>query len=561
MTMEVCRNRFATFLCAAVLAVGLGGASPALAADDNVLFILDASGSMWAEMGDGHRITVAREALDEVVADLPEGTPLGLVAYGHRRKGDCDDIEVLIEPGAGDREAFLETVRAINPKGMTPISASVEQAVETLRTREGRGTLVLLSDGLENCDGDPCAAVRAAQEAGLDFVMHVIGFALGDADPSQLQCMAEAGGGRYLPADSATELTVALGEVVERLPGLVLEVVANGDPAPARAYVYRAGTDEEIARGRVGETPGPPYRNPLRIDLPPGEYDVQVVPMTIDGHPGRRLARVTVPPEGEVERRVDFSSGELEVHITANGEPIRARTYVYHAGTDDEAARARADGSGPARYTLPAGDYRIHITPDGIAAPKQVIEDVTVTVGETVVETLDFSTGELEVSITANGEPIRARTYVYHADTDDEAARGRADASGPARYTLPAGDYRIHITPDGIAAPKQVIEDVTVAASDTRRETLDFAVGRLEVLVTVDGAPLDARTYVTRAETGEESDRGRTDQDGRVAYKPLPVGQYQVRVRPDGIDAPDRMVEDVMVTAGERALITVEFSD
>jgi hypothetical protein len=60
-----------------------------------------------------------------------------------------------------------------------------------------------------------------------------------------------------------------------------------------------------------------PYPNPLRLDLPAGDYHVRVVPMAIDGHPGTRLTGITVPAEGEIERRVDFSSGQLEVHVTA----------------------------------------------------------------------------------------------------------------------------------------------------------------------------------------------------------------------------------------------------
>ncbi len=469
-------RRLGALLFTALIASSLSGAPQPAGAGEGVMFILDASGSMWAEMGDGHRITVARDAMDEVIADLPEITRLGLVAYGHRSRGDCDDIELLIEPGEMDREAFLRTVQEINPRGMTPIAASVEHAVEVLRDHEGRHTLVLLSDGLENCGGDPCAAVHAAREAGLDFVMHVIGFALGDADPGQLQCMAKAGGGGYFSADSAAELIGALGQAVETLPGLALEVVANGTPAPARVYVYDAESGQEVARGRVGETPGPPYPNPLRLDLPTGDYHVRVVPMAIDGHPGTRLTGITIPAEGEIERRVDFSSGQLEVHVTANGEPIRARTYVNHA------------------------------------------------------------------------------------DSGDEAARARADENGPARYNLPSGGYRIHITPDGVAAPKQVIEGVAIAAGETVRRTLDFTVGRLEITVTANGAPLKARTYVTREETGREADRGRTDREGRVAYKPLPVGRYRIRVRPDGINAPDRVIEDLTVTAGETTRAAVDFT-
>lgn len=226
------------FLAVFMLGAALALADESLPPEQSVVFLLDASGSMWTEMEGGHRITVAREVMREVIGSLPESTEAALVAYGHRRRGDCDDIETLIELGPLDRAAFIDRVRTINPRGMTPITGSVEHALGRLGTIERTASVVLISDGLENCGGDPCATVRAAKEMDIDFTFHVVGFAMGDFDTTELKCMAEAGGGRYVSADNTGELVGAMRTVLETEVAEPEPVVSPEEP-PAEALAGR----------------------------------------------------------------------------------------------------------------------------------------------------------------------------------------------------------------------------------------------------------------------------------------------------------------------------------
>jgi len=73
-----------------------------------VTFILDASGSMWGKAGDTTKIEAAKAVLSQIIPGLVQEVKIGLVAYGHLRKGDCKDIEVLINPGSDDRTALLD---------------------------------------------------------------------------------------------------------------------------------------------------------------------------------------------------------------------------------------------------------------------------------------------------------------------------------------------------------------------------------------------------------------------------------------------------------------------
>ena len=135
-------------------------------------------------------------------------------SYGHRRKGQCDDIESLIPLGPLNRAAIKSAVNNITPIGKTPLSAAVIKAAEELRYTQERATVVLVSDGRETCNMDPCAVGDELERTGVDFTTHVIGFDVAEeGDRAQLRCLAENTGGVFLAAANAEELTVALRQV------------------------------------------------------------------------------------------------------------------------------------------------------------------------------------------------------------------------------------------------------------------------------------------------------------------------------------------------------------
>ncbi len=86
------------------------------------MLVLDASGSMWGQIQGRAKIEIAREAVGTMLKTWPRNQQLGLMAYGHRSKGNCADIEVLKAPATVDAAAMQQAVNALQPKGMTPIS-------------------------------------------------------------------------------------------------------------------------------------------------------------------------------------------------------------------------------------------------------------------------------------------------------------------------------------------------------------------------------------------------------------------------------------------------------
>jgi Ca-activated chloride channel family protein len=140
----------------------------------SIVLILDGSGSMWGQVDGTAKITIAKETMASIISTMPDTARVGLILYGHRREGDCDDVERAVALGVVDKRALSAAINDLNPKGKTPITRSLRAAADILRTEQGTATVVLVSDGEETCDPDPCAATRELKAAGVDFVVPTV---------------------------------------------------------------------------------------------------------------------------------------------------------------------------------------------------------------------------------------------------------------------------------------------------------------------------------------------------------------------------------------------------
>lgn len=174
------------------------------------------------------KVEIVRDAFGDLIDDWDANdTRAGLIAYGHRRKGDCSDIELLAEPNAGADIASL--IADLRPRGKTPLSDAVKQAASVLKFTEEAATVVLLSDGVETCEADPCAVGAELEALGLDFTAHVIGFDIAEGDKEQLQCLASATGGQYFDAADARGLSEAMKGVAQATAVAAPEELAGQD--------------------------------------------------------------------------------------------------------------------------------------------------------------------------------------------------------------------------------------------------------------------------------------------------------------------------------------------
>ncbi|MCZ4346342.1 VWA domain-containing protein [Devosia neptuniae] len=202
---------FAVLLAAAM---GLCAQAPQAQESPRTVIVMDGSGSMWGQIDGRPKLEIARETVGKVLAQIPAEQEIGLLAYGHRRKGDCGDIELVVEPAAGTGGLITDKVNGMRFLGKTPLSQAVLVAAESLRYGEEAATVVLVTDGIETCQADPCALGMELEANGLDFTTHVIGFGLSQEEGAQVACLAENTGGRYFEAGNADALIDALSQTV-----------------------------------------------------------------------------------------------------------------------------------------------------------------------------------------------------------------------------------------------------------------------------------------------------------------------------------------------------------
>ncbi len=145
-----------------------GMALPVAAQQENSASILiyDASGSMWGQLDGGvTKVEVARDVIGDFFASRNNSIPLGVIAYGHNRRGDCADIQVIADVGVNNPSELSTRLNSLNPRGMTPITDSLSLAASMIPPTAESADIILVTDGLETCDADPCAlAAKLAQE-------------------------------------------------------------------------------------------------------------------------------------------------------------------------------------------------------------------------------------------------------------------------------------------------------------------------------------------------------------------------------------------------------------
>jgi len=196
----------------------------------NVEFVVDASGSMAAATDTGElRITAAQRVLQDVVAAIPEadGINVGLRVYGHQgdntdagRATSCQSTELLVPVNGVDKAALSSAVSTIQPVGWTPLGLALEAAGADFTTPADENTvnaIVLVTDGLETCDGDPVRVAESLRSSELGITTYVIGFGTTAEELDILNGIASGGGGQLLGAQNAQELNAALFSILEDL--------------------------------------------------------------------------------------------------------------------------------------------------------------------------------------------------------------------------------------------------------------------------------------------------------------------------------------------------------
>jgi hypothetical protein len=213
----------------------------------NVELILDASNSMWGQIQGKAKITIAKEVLDQIINGLPDEMNVGLRLYGHRYglndNRACQDTELVTPIGLINKKQLTDAVNAITPRGKTPLVYSVLEGIKDFKDLKG-GTIVLISDGVESCDGDINSIAPALKEAGLDLQVNIVGFDIKEIEArKQLEAIAASTGGIYLDAKDSKQLLDSLEQTLR------VEFVVLDDQGEVKARGVVGGEPVQVLEG------------------------------------------------------------------------------------------------------------------------------------------------------------------------------------------------------------------------------------------------------------------------------------------------------------------------
>lgn len=423
--------------------------------ENQYLFIIDGSGSMWQKIGNDHKIAVAKTVMKNLVQKLPESARAGLIAYGHTRKNDCEDIETLVPLSPLNKATFQSKLEALNPQGKTPIAKSLNHALALIKSETNPVTIILVSDGLETCDGDACDLIKKAKQQGVKITVHVVGFGISENDLSALECIAQAGEGQYFPANNAEELSDALDQTVEepvKTGGyLSVKVTQGGRLIDAAVKVYKKGDKKSFVGGRTYEKK---ETNPRLLLLPEGVYEVEVLPVRMDGDPVQKLSGVQITMNDTLYKELDFAQSDIEVLVTRNGELSDASVQLFKPGTKEIVASGRTyrtPSHNPQKFKVLPGKYDVEIASVEIdGRPVKPMGNQTLEAGKNLSLSHNFASGDLKVGAMQGANFVDAAITVLSKKTGKSVAGGRtymSASSNPKTFTLEPGEYEVKLNP------------------------------------------------------------------------------------------------------------------
>ncbi|TIL46003.1 VWA domain-containing protein [Mesorhizobium sp.] len=531
-------------------------------AADRVVIVLDASGSMWAQIDGKPKLEIARESLRTVLQSVPADKEIGFMAYGHREKGSCEDIELIVPPQAGSAGAVSTAADSLKFLGKTPLTSAVRQAAEALKYTEDKATVILITDGLETCKGDPCALGKELRAAGVDFTVNVVGFGLTAEEGKQVACLADNTGGKYIQASDEKALQDALVETIAAAPAPAPEPAPAPPPAAAPekpefnfipAVVLAEGSDlvtdgnsweihQANSDGTRGEYVATEY-GAYKGNLEPGDYTV-----------------VARHGEASTEQKITVEAGQVYKPLFV----LDAGTLIIHPRPSEGADVA--DGAAvviaypgvemPATYygdtkvVLPAGDQKVTVRIGQgevtetipLTAGKIIDKDIVVGVGHVVANAYYIAGGD-----KAEGSGIGFK--VFKAKKKIDGTRQEvAYAYGPdSKFDLPPDDYVLTATVD-LAVVEQPF---SVKAGE--HQDLNIAVNAGVLAITAPGASKIEIFDPKKEINGNRKSLGYAFDEKYQAA--LPAGEYAVVSQM--LDNSSKE-STVTITAGERAELTVQ---
>lgn len=200
---------------------------------ERILFIMDFSNSMSEYLDGRRKVDLMIDTMLEILPKINPNTSVGLRVYGHKMgftaMDACRASSLLVPVSKGNTFQIADSLNSTHPRGMTPITYSLKQAVKNdFLGFSGKKRIILLTDGGENCDESPCEYAMELIKVRKDINIDVIAFNIDDEDDlQQLECAALVTSGKFYTANTAAELAKSISNSINAKKDVDAKIISN----------------------------------------------------------------------------------------------------------------------------------------------------------------------------------------------------------------------------------------------------------------------------------------------------------------------------------------------
>lgn len=334
-----------------------------------ILFVFDASQSMYGQWQSAEKIKIARALLIHILDSL-ESTPnleLALRVYGHQKPyppQDCNDTRLEVPFGKNNAGRIQHVLKTLVPKGSTPIAYALEQSQYDFPPCENcRNIIVLITDGIEECNGDPCAVSRALQKNGVAMKPFIIG--IGRDFRDDFECV-----GAYFDASNEDEFQSALNIVISQALNSTTAQVnlldTYGNPTETNVNMtFYDHVSNQVKYNFIHTINNKGLPDTLRID-PLLIYDLAVHTL-----PPLKLDSLTLNPGKHTIIALDAPQGFLDLRVGNNDRTIKDLYCIVRAADIMQTLNTQTFGT---KVKYLTGKYDLEV----LSLPRIYIEDVEI---------------------------------------------------------------------------------------------------------------------------------------------------------------------------------------
>ena len=399
-----------------------------------ILFVFDASRSMSGMWEDDVKINIARKVLIDMIDTLQynKHVQMGLRIYGHQSTvppQDCDDTKLEVPFEFNNASVIRQRLRYVVPKGTTPIAHSLELAAKDFPPcKDCRNILILITDGVEACEGDPCKVSDELQKAGVVLKPFVIGIGIDDQFKESFNCI-----GHFYNATNEDRLKqaldIAINQVLNRTSVQVNLLDIKG--LPTETNVNMTFYDKLSGKPKYNYIHTINHRgNPDTIYLDPMlKYRMKVHTL-----PPIEKDNIQVSPGGHTIIALDAPQGYLKVVVEGSSQ-YRDQQVIVRKGGGLHTLNVQKVNQ-VEKYLI--GKYDLEIP----VLPRLNLKDVEIKPGHTTTVTIP-QPGMLKL---VQGSLITGSLYVVKDDDIEWIANLDTQEMSIAQLLLP-GEYLIVYRP------------------------------------------------------------------------------------------------------------------